>query len=96
MNSGKYGVLTRLGCDEFFEGGCASFSDAVEAMMDMWGRLPAHWRASIKRCGYLNRRGDNYMVAVGDYDEETGEAWETMTLAKAMEATEEDEEEEEE
>ena len=91
MNSGKHGVLTRLGCDEFFEGGYESFDDAVEAMMDKWEMVRGLERVTIMLRGYLNNRGDNYMVAVGDYDEETGEAWKTMTLAEAMKAMEEEE-----
>jgi hypothetical protein len=43
---------------------------------------------------YRNSVGEDYMMAVGSYDEETGEAWEAMTLAEAMKAMEEEEWEE--
>ena len=92
----KNGVITNVVGASYFEGGYASFDDAVEAMVGQWARLSSNERASIKGRGYRNNRGEDFMIAVGSYDEETGEALETMTLAKAIEAMEEDEEEEEE
>lgn len=93
MNSGEHGVIVRVVCDEFFDDGYESFNDAIEEMLSKWGQLNAHERASIKRRGYRNALGADYMTAVAFYDEETGEAWESMSLAEAMEAMEEEEEE---
>ena len=88
------GVLTNVVGAAYFEGGYASFDDAVKAMVSQWERLSSHERATIKGRGYRNNRGEDYMLAVGFYDEETGQAWEAMTLAEAMKAIEEEEEEE--
>ena len=82
------GVITRMGVDEYFDGGCESFTDAIEEMMRQWRALPSHKRATIAKQGYRNSLGDAYMTAVADYDEATGEAWEAMTLAEAIETME--------
>ena len=92
----KNGVITNVIGATYFEGGYASFDDAVKAMVSQWERLSGIERASIKGRGYRNNRGEDFMVAVGSYDEETGQAWDAMTLAEAIEAIEAMEEEEEE
>ena len=85
-----HGLLTNTGADEFFDR-CESFTDAIEEMMRQWRALPSHRRATIAKRGYRNAVGIDYMTAVACYNEETGEAWEAMTLAEAMEALAEDE-----
>ena len=94
--NGEHGVITRVVGAEYFDGGCETFTDAIDEMMRQWRAIPPRRRAAIAKRGYRSESGDAYMTAVADYDEETGEAWETMTLAEAIEAMEEDEEEEEE
>ena len=82
----EHGVITRVGVDEYFDGGCESFTDAIEEMMRQWRAIPPRRRAAIAKRGYRGESGDAYMTAVTFYDEATGEAWEAMTLAEAMEA----------
>ena len=82
---GEYGVLTRVAGTEYFEGGYEWFSDAIEAMVDKWEQLTVRERALIRGYGYCNEFGRDYMVAVGFYNEETGEALESMTLAEVVE-----------
>ena len=91
----KCGVITRMGVDEYFDGGCESFTDAIDEMMRQWRAIPPRRRAAIAKRGYRSESGDAYMTAVADYDEETGVIWEAMTLAEVMEAMAEDEEDEE-
>lgn len=91
---GEHGVITRMGVDEYFDGGFESFTDAIDEMMRQWRAIPPRRRAAIARRGYRSESGDAYMTAVADYDEETGVIWEAMTLAEAMEAIEAMEEEE--
>ena len=88
----KNGVITNVVGASYFEGGYASFDDAVEAMVGQWERLSSIERASIKGRGYRNNRGEDFMIAVGSYDEETGQAWGAMTLVEAIEAIEEEDE----
>ena len=89
---GEHGVITRVVGAEYFDGGCESFTDAIDEMMRQWRAIPPHTRAAIAKRGYRSESGDAYMTAVADYDEATGEAWEAMTLAEVMEAMAEDEE----
>ena len=96
MEKKQHGVITRLGMDEYFDGGCASFTDAIDEMMRQWRAIPPHGRAAIAKRGYRGESGVAYMTAVADYDEETGVFWDAMTLAEAMEAIEAMEEEEDE
>ena len=93
--TGEHGVLTNNGFNEFFDGGCESFTDAIEEMMCLGRALPSRSRATIAEWGYRNAVGGAYMTAVGFYDEDTGEAWEAMTLAEAIEALKAAEDEEE-
>lgn len=81
----KHGVITRVGGAEYFDGGCETFTDAIEEMMRQWRAIPSRERATIAKRGYRGESGDAYMTAVADYDEETGEAWDAITLAEAME-----------
>lgn len=83
--TGEHGVITNDG-DELFVGGCKSFSAAIEEMLYQWRVLPTHRRATIAKRGYLNENGGDYMTAVAYYDGETGDVWEAMTLAEAMDA----------
>lgn len=92
---GEHGVITRVIGAEYFDGGCASFTDAIDEMMRQWRAIPSHGRATIAKRGYRSESGDAYMTAVADYDEKTGVIWEAITLAEAMEAVAEDEEEDE-
>lgn len=92
---GEHGVITRVIGAEYFDGGCASFTDAIDEMMRQWRAIPSHGRATIAKRGYRSESGDAYMTAVAFYDKETGEAWDAMTLAEAMEAVAEDEGDEE-
>jgi hypothetical protein len=91
---GEHGVITRVVGAEYFDGGCESFTDAIDEMMRQWRAIPSRGRATIAKRGYRNESGDAYMTAVADYDDETGVAWEAMTLAEVMEAMAEDEEDE--
>lgn len=92
--TGVHGVITNVVGASYFEGGYASFDDAVKAMVSRWERLSGLERVALKFRTYRNAVGEDYMMAVGSYDEETGEAWDAMTLAEAIEAMEEEEEEE--
>ena len=94
--TGEFGVITFDGADAFFDGGCESFTDAIDEMMRQWRAIPPRRRAAIAKRGYRSESGDAYMTAVADYDEDTGVIWEAMTLAEAMEAVAEDEDEEDE
>jgi len=89
--TGVHGVITNVIGASYFKGGYDSFDDAVKAMVDQWERLRGIERVAIKFRSYRNSVGEDYMMAVGSYDEETGEAWEAMTLAEAMKAMEEEE-----
>ena len=93
---GEHGVITRVVGAEYFDGGCETFTDAIDEMMRQWRAIPPRRRAAIAKRGYRSESGDAYMTAVADYDEKTGVIWEAITLAEAIEAMEEDEEEEEE
>ena len=77
-----------------YEGGYETFSDAVKGMMDECLKLTLEERVSLAKRHYCNDMGEDYMIAVGSYDEETGEAWESMTLAEEIAKREELEEEE--
>ena len=89
----KNGVITNVIGATYFEGGYDTFDDAVKAMVCQWERLSGIERVSLKFRSYRNAVGEDYMMAVGSYDEETGESWDAMTLAEAMKAMEEEEEE---
>lgn len=86
------GIVTNVGGASHYDGGYDSFEDAIKAMVSQWKRLNGVERASIAKRGYHNNQGEDYMMAVGSYDEETGEAWDAMTLAEAIAAMEEEEE----
>ena len=90
--TGVHGVITNVVGASYFEGGYESFDDAVEAMVAQWERVSGIERVAIKFRSYRNSRGEDYMMAVGSYDEETGQAWEAMTLAEALKAIEEEDE----
>ena len=90
--TGVHGVITNVVGASYFEGGYESFDDAVEAMVAQWERVSGIERVAIKFRNYRNAVGEDYMMAVGSYDEETGQAWEAMTLAEALKAIEEEDE----
>lgn len=90
------GVITNVVSVPKYEGGYETFSDAVKGMMDECLKLTLEERVSLAKRHYCNEIGDDYMIAVRSYDEETGEAWESMTLAEAVARLEDEEEEEEE
>lgn len=82
---GRHAVLTNVR-DEFIDERYETFNDAVDAMMDKWRMLTVQERVEIAKSDYCDILGSPYMMAVGFYNEETGEAWESMTLAEAIEA----------
>ena len=85
----KNGVITNVIGASYFEGDYDTFDDAIKAMIGQWERLSSIERVSIKGRGYRNNRGEDFMMAVGSYDEETGQAWDAMTLAEAIKEMEE-------
>lgn len=91
--TGGHGVITNVIGASYFEGGYDTFDDAVKAMVGQWERLSGLERVTLRFRSYRNAVGEDYMMAVGSYDEETGQAWDAMTLAEAIEAMEEEEEE---
>ena len=81
-----YGAVIDENGDPIIYESCKSFGEAIKEMLHQWEHLPTIRRATIAKRGYLNENGGDYMTAVAHYDGETGEVWEAMTLAEAMDA----------
>ena len=90
-----HAVITNDRGDVFIDGGYEAFCDAIDVMLNKWDNLTSQERVSIKKRNYCDENGADYMVAVGFYNEETGEACESMSLAEAIEIIGEEEEEDE-